>query len=66
MMFYDERGTLQGMAQLTPCTNGYFQLHGMTEDITLFKGGMVTTDEHSSQPQLSERFLKNRQWLVVR
>lgn len=57
VIFYGERGTPQGMAQLTPFTNGYFQLHGMTEDITLFKGGLVTTDEHSSQPQLSERFL---------
>jgi hypothetical protein len=58
VIFYGQRGTPQGMAQLTPFTNGYFQLHGMTEDITLFKGGLVTTDEHSSQPQLSERFLK--------
>lgn len=58
VIFYGERGTPQGMAQLTPCTNGYFQLHGMTEDITLFKGGLVTTDKNSSQPQLSKRFLE--------
>lgn len=58
VIFYGERGTPQGMAQLTPCTNGYFQLHGMTEEITLFKGGLVTTNEHSSQPQLSEHFLE--------
>jgi glycine/D-amino acid oxidase-like deaminating enzyme len=58
VIFYGDRGTPQGMAQLTPSTNGYFQLHGMTEDITLFKGGLVSSDDNSSQPQLSERFLK--------
>jgi L-2-hydroxyglutarate oxidase LhgO len=57
VIFYGKRGTPQGMAQLTPCTNGYFQLHGMTEEITLFKEGLVKTNENSSQPQLPERFI---------
>lgn len=57
VIFYGERGTPKGMAQLTPCTNGYFQLHGMTEEITLFKGGLVSTHGESAQPKLGKIFL---------
>ena len=39
VIFHGERGTPQGMAQLTPYSNGVFQLHGMTKDITLLKMG---------------------------
>ncbi len=65
VVFYGERGTPQGMAQLTPYADGYFQLHGMTEDITLFKDGLVTSSDHSSQPQLPEYFIKKieQNWL---
>ncbi len=52
VIFHGERGTPQGMAQLTPYPGGYFQLHGMTEDITLFKDGLAKSDQRSSQPQL--------------
>ncbi len=58
VVFYGERGTPQGMAQLTPYPDGYFQLHGMTKDITLFKKGLVVSDEHSAQPRLPKRFIK--------
>jgi len=57
VIFYGERGTPQGMAQLTPYANGYFQLHGMTQDITLFKNGLVATTGNSSQPQLEQKFI---------
>ena len=57
LVFYGERGTPQGMAQFTPYPGGYFQLHGMTNSITLFENGLVKSSEHSSQPQLEQKFL---------
>ena len=64
VVFHGERGTPNGMAQLTPYQNGYFQLHGMTQDITLFEKGLVTSGEQSAQPILAERFIKkiDQQW----
>lgn len=58
VIFYGTRGTPQGMAQFTPYPNGYFQIHGMTEDITLFENGLVKSCENSSQPKLEEKFVK--------
>jgi len=58
IIFHGERGTPQGMAQFTPYPNGYFQLHGMTNDITLFDEGLVRSNNRSSQPKLSEKFLQ--------
>ncbi|CAM4296193.1 FAD-dependent oxidoreductase [Vibrio neonatus] len=52
VIFHGERGTPQGMAQLTPYSNGYFQVHGMTESITLFDKGLVASEAPSSQPRL--------------
>ena len=57
VIFYGERGTPRGMAQFTPYPNGYFQLHGMTKDITLFEDGLVKSSKESAQPQLNKRFL---------
>jgi hypothetical protein len=64
IIFYGERGTPQGMAQLTPYPDGYFQLHGMTQDITLFDQGLVASSLHSAQPQLASRFIEkiDKQW----
>lgn len=64
VVFYGERGTPQGMAQLTPYPDGYFQLHGMTQAITLFEDGLVASCEQSSQPKLPDRFIKKieNQW----
>lgn len=42
------------MAQLTPYPNNFFQIHGMTEDITLFKNGLVSSDDTGSQPQFGK------------
>lgn len=52
VVFYGERGTPGGMAQLTPYPDGYFIIHGMTQDITLFKGGLAASCEQSAQPRL--------------
>jgi hypothetical protein len=64
IVFYGDRGTPQGMAQLTPYPDGYFQLHGMTQDITLFDQGLVSSSVQSAQPQLASRFIEkiDKQW----
>lgn len=61
VIFHGERGTIDGMAQLTPYQDGVFQLHGMTHDITLFKDGLVQSDTRSSQPKLPEYLLNKIQ-----
>ncbi|MEZ8741730.1 FAD-dependent oxidoreductase [Photobacterium swingsii] len=58
VIFHGERGTPNGMAQLTPYPDGYFQLHGMTEDITLFSKGLVHSTATNAQPELSAPFIK--------
>ena len=58
IVFHGERGTPQGMGQFTPYPGGYFQLHGMTENITLYKGGLVANTALSCQPQLAQDFMK--------
>ncbi|WP_372881980.1 FAD-dependent oxidoreductase [Psychromonas sp.] len=57
VVFFGERGTPNGMAQFTPYPGGYFQLHGMTEDITLFEQGLVASNEQSAQPRLADKFI---------
>ncbi|GAB6073550.1 FAD-dependent oxidoreductase [Nautilia lithotrophica] len=58
IIFHGKRGTPKGMAQFTPYPNGYFQLHGMTKNITLFEDGLVSSDEKSSFPKLPEHFIE--------
>lgn len=64
VIFHGQRGTPNGMAQFTPYPGGYFQLHGMTDDITLFEEGLVTSSEESAQPKLAEKFINkiDHQW----
>lgn len=64
IIFYGTRGTINGMTQLTPYPNGYFQIHAMTPDITLFEDGLVSTQQESAQPQLPTKFLAkvNHNW----
>jgi len=57
IIFFGKRGTPQGMAQFTPYPNGHFQIHGMTEDITLFKDGLVKSTNSSSQPKLDDKYI---------
>ncbi|MGL6313052.1 FAD-dependent oxidoreductase [Vibrio sp. WXL103] len=60
VIFHGERGTPNGMAQLTPYADNHFQLHGMTKDITLFEGGLAQSSAATSQPQLPAA-LENKQ-----
>tara|TARA_R110001583_G_scaffold9433_9_gene44795 strand:- start:4627 stop:6087 length:1461 start_codon:yes stop_codon:yes gene_type:complete len=56
IIFFGDRGTPEGMAQFTPYPDGYFQLHGMTESITLFDDGLVKNTPNSAQPKLDPKF----------
>lgn len=57
VIFFGKRGTPEGMGQFTPYSNGHFQIHGMTEDITLFTNGLVKNSINSSQPTLDKKFI---------
>ena len=64
VIFHGERGTPQGMGQFTPYPDGYFQLHGMTKDITLYEGGLSANTALSCQPKLKQNFIEKieRSW----
>ena len=57
IIFHGERGTPQGMGQFTPYPHGYFQLHGMTKEITLYEDGLVANNALSCQPKLGKDFI---------
>lgn len=54
LIFHGKRGTPHGMAQLTPYCEDYYQIHGMTEEITLFKNGLVKAQDNGAQPEFDE------------
>lgn len=56
-IFHGRRGTPDGMAQLSPCAGRMFLIHGMTDEITLFREGLVASTPESAQPRLHQRFL---------
>ena len=58
IIFHGERGTPQGMGQFTPYPNEYFQLHGMTNNITLYDDGLVANTALSCQPELKQNFIE--------
>jgi len=64
VIFFGQRGTPQGMAQFTPYPDGYFQLHGMTKEITLFEKGLIKNSPLSAHPKLDKEFLEKiyTQW----
>ncbi len=64
IIFHGERGTPRGMGQFTPYPGGYFQLHGMTKDITLYEDGLVSNSSVSCQPHLKQSFIDKieRSW----
>ncbi|MEA3315085.1 MAG: FAD-dependent oxidoreductase [Campylobacterota bacterium] len=66
VIFFGKRGTPTGMGQFTPYPNAHFQIHGMTEDITLFKNGLVKNTPLSSQPKLDKKFIDkiDKSWSV--
>jgi hypothetical protein len=57
IIFHGKRGTPQGMGQFTPYPGEYFQLHGMTKDITLYEDGLVSSTPFSCQPKLKQNFI---------
>lgn len=54
LIFHGERGTPNGMAQLTPYCDDYYQIHGMTRDITLFENGLIESTDKVPQPDFIE------------
>ncbi len=58
IIFHGKRGTPRGMAQFTPYPDGYFQVHGMTNEITLFDDGLVKSSHSSAQPKLGSKFIQ--------
>jgi hypothetical protein len=58
IIFHGQRGTPNGMGQFTPYPFGYFQLHGMTHDITLYDEGLVSNSTITCQPKLKDKFLE--------
>ena len=57
IIVYGNRGTPEGMAQLTPYPGGYFQIHGMSKFITLFDDGLVASSKDSAQPKLPPQYV---------
>ena len=57
IIIYGARGTPEGMAQLTPYPDGYFQIHGMSKFITLFDDGLVASSTDSAQPKLPTKYV---------
>lgn len=49
IIIHGERGTPHGMVQLTPYNENYYQIHGMTKDVTLFDGGLLKLDNKNSK-----------------
>ena len=64
MVFHGKRGTPKGMGQFTPYPHGYFQLHGMTKEITLYEDGLVGNSTVSCQPDLHPSFIEKieKEW----
>jgi len=57
IIFHGKRGTPKGMGQFTPYPQEFFQLHGMTEEITLYKDGLVA-NKIKCQPELGRDFIQ--------
>ncbi|WP_375237981.1 FAD-dependent monooxygenase [Aurantibacter sp.] len=53
LIFHGKRGTPNGMVQLTPYCNDYYQIHGMTKDVTLFDNGLIQSKTNQSQPEFN-------------
>ncbi|WP_053991099.1 FAD-dependent oxidoreductase [Mangrovimonas sp. TPBH4] len=64
LIFHGERGTPHGMAQLTPYCDDYYQIHGMTKDITLFENGLVQSKGKGGLPKFNKDIKEklNRGW----
>lgn len=64
LIFHGERGTPNGMVQLTPYSDDYYQIHGMTKDVTLFENGLVKSKTNVAQPEFNKAITQklNKGW----
>ena len=58
IIFHGKRGTKNGMGQFTPYPNSHFQLHGMSNQITLFEEGLAKSSKSSSYPILPKKLIQ--------
>lgn len=58
IIIHGERGTPNGMVQLTPYNDNYYQIHGMTKDVTLFDGGLIKLDHKNSKVNFNSKIQK--------
>ncbi len=54
IIIHGERGTPNGMVQLTPYCDNFYQIHGMTKDVTLFDGGLVQLNKENPKVNFNE------------
>lgn len=64
LIFHGERATPHGMAQVTPYCNNYYQIHGMTKEITLFQDGLIQSNANQISPEFNSSIKRklNREW----
>ena len=64
LIFHGERGTPHGMVQLTPYFGDFYQIHGMTKEITLFENGLIQSKSNETQPEFNDAIQQklNRNW----
>ena len=64
LVFHGKRSTSHGMAQLTPYNDDYYQIHGMTKDITLFNNGLIKTQKNDDCLEFNESIMRkiNHGW----
>lgn len=58
IIIHGERGTPHGMVQLTPYCENYYQIHGMTKDVTLFEGGLLNLNKKNSKANFNSSIQK--------
>lgn len=58
IIFHGERGTPNGMAQLTPYYGNYYQIHGMNKEITLFEDGLIDSKANDEERGFNKRISK--------
>lgn len=63
LIFHGERGTPRGMVQLTPYRDHYYQIHAMTNEVTLFDKGLVKS-KHQLKAEFDDDIKQklNRGW----
>ncbi|PNK61267.1 FAD-dependent oxidoreductase [Psychrobacter sp. FDAARGOS_221] len=57
IIIHGTRGTPQGMVQLTPYPDGYYQIHSMNKKVTLFDDGLVAATKDDAQPELKDKYI---------